>query len=204
MKKAAIIINEQINNFNHSDYDLLIGVEKGAIFVYDLDTKIPKHYISDFDSVTEELKNKISSMENSTILDHETKRWADGEEAILFAIEKGYAGENIDIYVNTWGREDHFINMIMILRKYGSRMISNNSRFLILEPNKDYEINKDIYKFVSLAFFKQTKVKTEGLKWDIDRGYDVSTGTNCISNEIKGESFVIRVDQKVLLTQAND
>lgn len=204
MKKAAIIINDQISEFKIDDYDLIIGVEKGSIFVYNLETNKQKYFISDFDSVSDDFKGKILTLENTIILNHETKRWSDGEEAILLAIDKGYAGEDIDIYVNTLGREDHFINMIMILRKYGSRMISNKSRFIILEPNKDYQINRDEYSFVSLVFFKQTKVKTKGLKWEIDRGYDVSTGTNCISNEAKANLFSIRVDQKVLLTQTND
>lgn len=198
-KKCAIIITKTPKNIDVRDYDLLIGVEKGSLFVYKYEGKIDTSYISDFDSLTEKERELILSLEKTILLNHETKLWADGEEAIHHANKLGYDGSNIDIFVDTSGREDHFVNMIMVNRKFGTTMISERSMFKMLLPNIEYIIEKRDYDYVSFTFFKQTKVKTDGLKWEIDKGFDVTTGTNCISNEFLTDECRIMVDQKTLL-----
>lgn len=198
-KRCAIIIQDKLDNFDLSKYDLLIGVEKGSAFVIEAEKDIETKHISDFDSIDSTLKAKLEMRDNVILKDHEKKMWADGEEAIILATELGYEGDKIDVYVDTTGREDHFINMVMILRKYGCSMIGPHSKFITLKPMIETTIFKEDYDYLSLTFFKQTKAKTEGLKWEIARSYDIASGTNCISNVIINDHCKIHVDQKTLL-----
>ncbi len=201
MKKCAIIIKDKIDNINVYDYDLLIGVESGSRFVYEYKDELNTFHISDLDSLDQEWKDKISSLSNSIILDHNTKDFADGEEAIRYALKNNYDGSNIDLYVDFDYRQDHFLNMFFILRKYGCNLINDNIIINVVQPNIKTTIKKQ-YDLLSAFIFEDTFVKTNGLKWNVDEMLDIDSGTKFISNEILENEFDITVDKKIIITQS--
>lgn len=202
-KKCAIILTRDIVDINIEKYQLLIGSEQGSEFVLEQESNIDTFHVGDFDSVTSEFKDKIAAKNNSLILDSYNKAWSDGEEAIIYAIEQGFEGKNIDIYVNADGRYDHFAIMLSVLRKYGATMIGKGVYISVSEPNNEVIINKH-HKYVSAIFNEETQIKTNGLEWDVDKVFDQDSGTNFVSNEIKGDSFKVLSNKKVLFIQSED
>ncbi len=198
MKRCAIITNNKIENFNHKDYDLLIGVESGSKMVCEFEKSSSTMHIGDYDSVEPECREMFAKLENSIIFDHDSKEHADGEEAIKLAIEKGYKNTEIDIYVKFDHRQDHFLNMINVIRKYGVKLISKGTEAIVVPENINTIINKK-YELVSIFSFEETKIKTKGLRWEIDEVINIETGTKCISNMITGDSFEILADKKVVV-----
>lgn len=202
-KKCAIILNDYPHGFKLEGYDLVIGSESGSRFVLTLEKKVNTYHIGDYDSVDEPFKERISLKENSTIIDRWDKMFSDGEEAIIYAESLGYHGSNIDIYVDTTGRKDHYSIMLNVLRKHGCTLIGNRVHITSVVPNVEQVIYKH-YKYVSCFFFEEARVKTEGLRWDYDQNYTLDESTTFVSNECEGESFKIFSNKKVLLIQSQD
>lgn len=199
MKKAAIIIKESPNIRDLDSYQILIGVENGSKFVLDNEDKFETYHIGDYDSVEEEFKEFIKSKDNVFYMEDELKEFADGEEAIIKAKELGCS--EIDIYADTDGRDDHFINMVLIARKHSINIFGNELSIQVVKGSKT--INKE-FDYTSLFFFEETKIKTNGLKWDVDRTYDFESGTNFISNKVIGNSFEITTDKRVVVMQVKE
>lgn len=206
MYKCAIIIDSPKDNINLDNYSILIGVEGGSKCVFNSSFKGEKYYISDFDSVSnkelENLKSNVSKS-NIKILDDETKLWSDGEEAILLANKLGFNKTNIEIFANENKRIDHFVNMMYVLRKYGCKFIGINTIVDVVDPDIKTEIKKH-GDYITAMFFEKTKIKTSGLKWDVDKTFDLDSKTNFLSNKILKKSFKVRVDKKTLFIQVKE
>ncbi len=202
-KKCAIILMKNINNLDVNKYELLIGSEYGSEFVINNESNINTFHIGDYDSVEPGFKDMVSAKDNSLILDKYEKAWSDGEEAIIYALNQGFEGKNIDIYVDPNERYDHFSTMLAILRKYGSTLIGNGVFISVSEPNEPKIIKKH-HKYVSAMFFEATEIKTNGLKWDVDKVFDQDSGTNFVSNEIESSEFEVLTNKKVLFIQSDD
>ncbi len=198
--KCAIIISNNITKEQLEKYDLIIGVEKGSVHIESLNITNNIFHISDFDSITIEQKNKFKELDNAIILDHKKKDYSDGESALLLANEKGYYNDDIDIYVDFNHRQDHYMNMILVARKYGCNMISNNFNLIVIQPNVKKTISK-IYDIVSGFIFEETHIKTNGLMWDINEVLNIETGTKFLSNEIINDSFTIYSNKKIIIKQ---
>lgn len=199
MERAAIIIEEHPNIKDISTYKVLIGVEHGSKFVLENEDKLDTYHVGDFDSVEEEFKVEMVDRKNCFYIPDELKAYCDGEEAIIKAKELGYT--NIDIYVDINGRPDHLLNMIRVARKYSANIYSKDGIINVVNGKKTLKKEHD---YISLFFFEETNIKTEGLKWDVDRIYDIESGTNCISNRIEEDSFIIETDKKVVVFQAKE
>lgn len=188
--KCAIVITDKPRNFNYQDYSLIIGVEKGAFIVKELEDKAKTLHIGDFDSVTKEQREEIKTWSNAKVLDHESKKYSDMEEAIRLAEANHYIASDIDVYVETTGREDQFVNMVQILHKYWFNVISNDSKFTALVPQKEHIFTKGEYKVLSFYIGDEVHIETKGLKWELNGIYNRGN-TECVSNEILEEECTI-------------
>lgn len=203
MNRCAIIITKKINNFDKNLYSCFIGCEQGSIFLLKNNFK-NSHYISDFDSIDNKLFKKIKNKNRSIIMNDETKQWSDGEEAIIYAINKlKFSPKKIDIFVNDIGRNDHFVNMFRVVYKYGCYMYGNLNKISRIEAKKDTKIINN-YKFLSIFVFENTYIKTSGLKWDIDKEYDQFSGTNLISNKVLNKTANIFSSNNIVTIESNE
>ncbi len=201
--KVAIILDKTPYKFNKDNYELVIGSEYGSEYVLSIENEIDTFHIGDFDSVSEEFKSLIMNKDNSKVLDPFEKIWSDGEEAIRYAIELGYCGNNIDVYVNPTERMDHFSLMLSVLRKYESSLISDGLIVNVSPAGGTINIRKT-HHHLSAIFYEEANIKTNGLRWDINDKFDSESGTLFISNEFINNEVEITTDKKVIFIQTED
>ena len=164
-----------------------------------------KHFISDFDSISNLEKEEIKGNGNFVLL-NEDREFVDTEEAIKHCQKIDSKLSEIDIFVNEdLGRKDHLINVFNLARKYNAKIIGNKFKIIPIKPNKEIKIIKGNYKYLSMFIFEKTIINNKGLKWDLTKStYDIDDSTGLISNEINNESATISVDKKIIVFQAND
>lgn len=195
--KCAIVIT-QVSKDILSKYDLLIGVEEGVRYIKDIDKD--KIYISDFDSIDINLTEDI---DQSLLikLDHYSKDYTDGEEAIKYALDKGYT--SIDVYCNKEDRADHLLTWIYIVNKYNIKYISDS--YIVESVLKDKVNTYSRYgNKLSAYVFTDTHIKSKGLRWEVDRTFDVKSITTFISNEVIDSSFELETDNEFVIIQSID
>lgn len=187
--KKCLITTKKLNKraINWDDYDCFIGVENGAKFIYKQKKLKNKYYISDFDSLLN-YQDKLKKTGNLILLQKE-KNFADTEEAIKYALKLGYQNKDIEIFVNDdLPRKDHLINIFNISRKYQILIYGNKFKITPILENKNVIIKKENYKYFSIFVFEETKITTNGLKWDLNKKeFNLESTTNLISNQIIAE-----------------
>lgn len=201
--KCAILLSSNIPEIDVKRFDLLIGSESGSQIVIKYQDEVNTHHIGDFDSVSNEFREMITSKANTTFMRDEEKSWCDGEEAIIHALKNGYEGSDIEVYVDATKRHDHLINMMMVTRKYNCKLISHKITAITTTPNVEVVINKEL-DYVTAIFNEETHIKTQGLKWDVDKVFGPESGTNFVSNKVLGKDFKVVTNKKTLIIQSSD
>ncbi len=205
MKRCLITtkkLNTKLIDFNQ--YDLFIGVEHGASYLQTLNLK-NVYYISDFDTLGQEELKKFEKLSNTKILPP-MRNFVDTEEAIFFALDLGYDGSSIDLFVNeALGRKDHLLNVVFLSKKHNLQIFGNKFEIHPILPKTKNILSQKNFKYVSMFVFEQTEITTSGLKWDLNkRIFDMDSGTNLISNEFIQEFAIFYADKKMLVVLAND
>ena len=175
--------------------DLIIGVDKGCNYLYDLDIK-PNYIVGDFDSSNIEV---IEALEKRGSVKYKykcEKDFTDSEEAFELAI----SSEVTEIYFlgATGQRFDHTLgNLGLLLKalKYNVRAEIIDDRNKILVGNSNTSIkNEKEYKYISFLAYNETirefsikKAKYELNKYNLEVGDSRTVSNEFISDEIEIE-----------------
>lgn len=205
MKKCLITTKSlKKGQINWNNYDCFIGVERGAKFIYKKKNLANKYYISDFDSLIN-YEDKLKKNGNLILLNKE-KDFSDIEEAIKYGLKLGYQNKDFEIFVNEdLGRKDHLFNIFNLSRKYQVLIYGNKFKITPILANKNTIIKKENYKYLSIFVFEKTEIKTNGLKWNLNKKeFNLESTTNLISNQIIAEQCKVKFTKPCLIIQAND
>ncbi len=205
MKRCLITTKKlDTDEINFDQYDLFIGVEYGALYLQTLNLN-NVYYVSDFDSLGDKELAKFKELPNSKILPI-IRNFVDTEEAIFVAIDLGYKGTAIDLFVNEdLGRKDHLLNVMLLARKHNISIFGNKFEIHAILPDVKTTILKNNFKYLSIFVFEKTEITTTGLKWDLGkRTFTMNSGTNLISNEFIQKAATFYADKKILVILAND
>ena len=189
-------IDKTINNFEFYDDDYIVGVEKGANILLDLNIKY-NLLIGDFDSVSNEEYDIIKSQDNVIKLNP-----IKDDTDLLSCLKRFDLSEFNEIIVLggiTGNRVEHFYANILLLRKYNFKMIDDNS--VIFPIFSSINLNKaNIRKYIS--FFALDNVDNlclNGFKYNLSNYHLDVLDTVCISNEILDNVGKITFDSGKLL-----
>ncbi|MGM9969340.1 MAG: thiamine diphosphokinase [Anaeroplasma sp.] len=193
-----------LNNITKIDKELLknksiIGVDRGAYnaFVNNIKLDIA---IGDFDSVSNEMLDKIKKNSKKTIFLNPIKDKTDTGQAI------DLCKESKSIYILggiTGKRIEHFIaNIIELINDERIIMIDDNS---LIETKRTSFIPRNDYKYVSFfSLTNESLINLKGFKYNLDN-YTLSyNNTLCISNEKTNNSKVELLNGRLLVIYSKD
>lgn len=192
--KIGLIMQDYSFSNSLDEYDILIGVDKGAYNAY-LNNIFVDVAIGDFDSIDADQLELISK--NSKIIKlNPIKDQTDTAEALQYAYS---LSSNVTMLGGIEGKRiEHFIANICLLKKYPSlRIISNDS--LIYTIDKEHSLPID-YKFANFFALEDVyNLCLEGFKYNLSNYNLLQYDPLCISNEILSDSNKISLKKGVLL-----
>ena len=167
------------------------GIDRGALILVKQGIQ-PIFSVGDFDSVNNE--ERLMLMKNLQI-----------EPVEAQAVERGYT--EITIYGATGGRLDHFMGVLQILQKpqylhqsIKIKVIDQQNHIQLLNEGK-YVINRDsTYPYISFIPLNDKTILTlQGFKYNLNQEHLNLGSTLTISNEVKVNEAIIRVEQGTVL-----
>lgn len=192
-----------LKNFvNNNHYDYIIGVDKGADYLYEASLR-PNLILGDFDSADHRVIERFSHDVHV-----EVRRFAvekdetDTHLAILEAIHRG--SSHIDIFGGIGSRMDHTLANIHILKiplekGVTCRIVNENNMISLIDTSIHLKIND--YKYLSLIPLTDTVtgITTKGLKYELN-GYTMKQGISIgISNEFLKNEATVSIDKGLLI-----
>lgn len=181
--KIAIYIEGTLNK----EYDMIIGVEQGAVTLKD---KIDLA-IADFDSIT---KEELASLDQSKVIKlSEQKDDTDVQAAIKEALK--HNPELIDVYLPEGNRDDHLITNFALLNIYDNVvMYTKNS---VMKSGMDFTISN--CKYFSIYPLENCELKISGAKYDYE-GYVSKLDPKFVSNEPVKNTAVHSTKKIIVIT----
>lgn len=206
--KTLIITGGTVNktflkNFvNNNNYDYIIGVDKGAEYLYEASLR-PDLILGDFDSADHQVIDKFyrdTSVEVRSFIAEKDE--TDTHLAIIEAIHMG--SSHIDILGGIGTRMDHTLanlHILMIPLEKGviCRIINENNMISLIDSS--IHLRKNDYKYLSLIPLTNTVsgITTKGLKYELD-GYTMNKGVSIgISNELLDNEVTISICEGILI-----
>lgn len=197
--KVALLL-EFIDDYSIvSEYDYLIGVDRGALKAIKNNVKLDLA-IGDFDSITEDeyewLKDKVTLKCLNPIKDE-----TDTKEAIAYAYS---LSDDVTILGGIMGRRcEHFIANLTLFSNYPNlKIVDDNS--LIFLKKESFILEKGPYYYVSF-FAKETVIDLtlKGFKYELTNYLLKPFDALCISNNIKtlGSVTFAKGELLVILTK---
>ncbi|MFV0246655.1 MAG: thiamine diphosphokinase [Mycoplasmatales bacterium] len=174
MSRACLVLNGHNTHTDFSQYEYIVAVDGGYNYLKQLSI-VPNIIVGDFDSIRDYDKT-IKTIEYDPIKDY-----TDFELAIKH-VKELHKDEEIDVYgFTSLDRVDHVIGNIQTLEP-GINLISDNQ--IIFTKDKEFEMQKDKYQYISFFTTKEIYITLEGFKYPLDK-YKLVPGDNlCISNEL--------------------
>lgn len=179
------------------------GIDRGALILVKQGIQ-PIFSVGDFDSVNNE--ERLMLMKNLQIEPVEAKKDdTDLALGVAQAVERGYT--EITIYGATGGRLDHFMGVLQILQKpqylhqsIKIKVIDQQNHIQLLNEGK-YVINRDsTYPYISFIPLNDKTILTlQGFKYNLNQEHLNLGSTLTISNEVKVNEAIIRVEQGTVL-----
>lgn len=185
-----------------SSCELIIGVDKGCNYLYDLNIT-PQYIVGDFDSSKAEVIKKLENLGAAKYKYNCEKDFTDSEEAFELAISK--KASEIYFLGSTGKRLDHTLGNLGLLLN----ALNNGVRAQIIDDrNKVFLVNSnfkiysdDEYKYISfLAYNEEIKEFTiKDAKYTLDK-YKLKVGdSRTVSNEFNSNEINIEVSNGNLL-----
>ena len=198
--RAVLIIG---NNYKLNNDDLknsyIIGVDKGALYCLHNNIKMDLA-VGDFDSVSKEefdliKKNndiiKLNPIKDDTDTEHALNLVKNYDEILILGGIKG-------------NRIEHFISMLIYLKKFPNLIIKDDYS-IIYTIDKNIEIKKDEYKYISLfSLDDNTIISLDGFKYnlcDFNLKMDNPLG---VSNEIIKDFGNIKIKGRIIVVKTKD
>ena len=175
-----------------SSCELIIGVDKGCNYLYDLNIT-PQYIVGDFDSSKAEVIKKLENLGAVKYKYNCEKDFTDSEEAFELAISK--KASEIYFLGSTGKRLDHTLGNLGLLLN----ALNRNKVFLVNSNFKIY--SDDEYKYISfLAYNEEIKEFTiKDAKYTLDK-YKLKVGdSRTVSNEFNSNEINIEVSNGNLL-----
>lgn len=192
MKTIGIIGNGPKNmlpDLNQYQYevDFWIGADRGALYLAESNLNIDIA-LGDFDSVSDEEKQKINKHAKKVLTYSTEKNYTDLELAIQIAIDLQV--DRILLFGVTGGRLDHELMNIQLLyrllqKNVEAKIIDHSNQIEMVESGK-YTINNQGYTYISFISFtnKVEGLTLEGFKYPlIDQTIEWGSSL-CISNKL--------------------
>lgn len=175
--------------------DLIIGVDKGCNYLYNLDIK-PDYIVGDFDSSNTEVVEELEKRGSIKYKYKCEKDFTDSEEAFEVAISSGVT----EIYFlgATGQRFDHTLgNLGLLLKSLKSNVraeiIDDMNKMLLVNTNTNIKNEKE-YKYISFLAYNETikefsinKAKYELNKYNLEVGDSRTVSNEFVSEEIEIE-----------------
>ena len=188
---------------------ILIAADRGLEALLSLGLK-PSAVIGDFDSLSEETKKTLRSLESdenvNVIYLNPVKDDTDTEAALSFALENYKETGDIYILGGTGSRVDHILGNISILgmgQAFGKRviLIDENNRIELLFEERKLKKDEAFGDYVSLIPYgdEVTGLTLSGFKYPLKKGTLKGYNSLGISNEIVSKEALISFDTGVLI-----
>ena len=193
MKAAIILKDAYLKNFNKGEYDLIIGVDSGALHAIKNNIFLDIA-IGDFDSVNNNEYELVKNNSKEIIKLNPIKDITDTNAAISKA--KGY---DIEILGGIKGKRiEHFISNIFDIINHKNVLMKDEYSLIEFIDNNDYKVRSG-YKFVSLFPIEESIISLSGFKYNLDN-YNLKLYDNlCISNEIINNPKIELKKGKILI-----
>ena len=185
-----------------SSCELIIGVDKGCNYLYDLNIT-PQYIVGDFDSSKAEVIKKLENLGAAKYKYNCEKDFTDSEEAFELAISK--KASEIYFLGSTGKRLDHTLgNLGLLLKALNSGVLTEivddrNKMFLI---NKNTSIKRDNkYKYVSFLAYDSIveEFSIKGAKYNLDK-YTLKIGdSRTVSNEFITDEISLEISNGSIL-----
>lgn len=188
--KAAIILNSPNLN-RHIDEEVVIAADKGYEFALKQGI-IPEIVIGDFDSSTMPTNLNILKL-------NVEKNETDGQEALAYAIKKGY--DEIAIYGISGGRLDHEMGNLSLLKsgeEQGVSMVGKEDDVDIYFKSKGkYAFKTQKGKEFSIITFMEDSIISNGIgvKYPID---NLHLSSNSLGRAISNVAIEDEISFEVL------
>ena len=188
--KAAIILNSPNLN-RHIDEEVVIAADKGYEFAIKQGI-IPEIVIGDFDSSTMPTNLNVLKL-------NVEKNETDGQEALVYAIKKGY--DEIAIYGISGGRLDHEMGNLSLLKsgeEQGVSMVGKEDDVDIYFKSKGkYAFKTQKGKEFSIITFIEDSIISNGIgvKYPID---DLRLSSNSLGRAISNVAIEDEISFEVL------
>jgi len=176
MKKTLILTSFLDENSILNNYNIFIGVEKGALFLKNNEKTL--FSISDFDSISKIEKDKLLENNNVIILKKE-KDFSDVECAISEAKKNNLS--DITVFYQDINRNDHFLNQIQLIKKHNIKLLSKNA--FVFGISKNIKLKKNKYTKFSIFSFVESEIAIKNAKYNSEYIKINSNSTYLISNE---------------------
>ena len=188
--KAAIILNSPTRN-RHIDEEVVIAADKGYEFALKQGI-IPEIVIGDFDSSTMPTNLNVLKL-------NVEKNETDGQEALAYAIKKGY--DEIAIYGISGGRLDHEMGNLSLLKsgeEQGVSMVGKEYDVDIYFKSKGkYAFKTQKGKEFSIITFMEDSIISNGIgvKYPID---NLRLSSNSLGRAISNVAIKDEISFEVL------
>ncbi len=197
MKALLVLYNCNLNNFNN-DYDLIIGIDRGAYNLASNNIKMDIAY-GDFDSVNEAEFELIKKYSKKIVKLNPVKDLSDTYQVI-----KDYKDYDITILGGIYGKRiEHFYSNLLSLINYDNiKIMDENS--LIIKCKKGVYKNNPNYKFTSIFGIEDSIITLKNFKYNLDNYKLNRFDPLCLSNEGNEDSIIEVIEGSVFVIYSKD
>lgn len=189
--------------FYNSQYDIVVGIDGGARYLYDCDIK-PDVLIGDFDTLDRGVLD-FYKKSDIKILDFMPEKDAtDTELALLYSMEAGC--DEICVYGATGTRLDHVLaNIQSLMQAFNNNVkayiIDTHNRIHYLKKEEIIFKDKQYGKYVSLVPMSETVtgVTLQGFAYPLNNAVLTNNQSLAISNQIVEERAKVSYREGILL-----
>lgn len=175
-----------------------VAVDKGVEYLLQQGIK-PIIVIGDMDSLQNQKVIESLNIKKYSCIKDDT----DTALAIHYALERGY--DEIDLYGVTKKRQDHFLAVLCLLKKYQDISITiydEYNKIFLLKPGS-HQISKDGYKYFSLFALTQSTISLRDCHYPLEQYNLRYDDPLCVSNEMNDDYVIVENSEPVIFLQTN-
>ena len=198
--RAVLVIG---NNYKIDEKDFInsyvIGVDKGAIFLYQHNVKM-NLAVGDFDSISNEELDiirastkviKLNPIKDDSDTEHAIKLVKDYDEILILGAIQGR-------------RVEHFYSILLYLELNKNIVLKDNNSLIYYRENS-FKVAKNDYKFISFfSLDDNTTITLNGFKYNLNKYNLKRLDPLCLSNEKQADEVNVELEGKLLVIETKD
>ena len=198
--RAVLVIG---NNYKIDEKDFInsyvIGVDKGAIFLYQHNVKMDLA-VGDFDSISNEELDiirastkviKLNPIKDDSDTEHAIKLVKDYDEILILGAIQGR-------------RVEHFYSILLYLELNKNIVLKDNNSLIYYRENS-FKVEKNEYKFISFfSLDDNTTITLNGFKYNLNKYNLKRLNPLCLSNEKQADEVSVELEGKLLVIETKD